>query len=213
MSKRAHRMYVQAFHAERASWRAVIQCNIARSIRLIIDAMNDAQNAAYPASPSSSKNSVSRSSSRRNSEATNNHSSESQTTPTTPSSPALNADHLKLKMRLSPLIQVEEALARKLTQAGTSAHAAAKVSDGTRTHKAREFSVNSATQWKGVFGRLRHDARQSVESDLLIDWDDPQDPGVVLHACADDMKRLWNDPVIQKLLEMQNVRVEELAGL
>lgn len=46
-----------------------------------------------------------------------------------------------------------------------------------------------------------------------IDFDDPQDPGKVLFACADDMKRLWADPIIQDLLKAKGVRLRELGGL
>jgi guanine nucleotide-binding protein subunit alpha len=120
--------------------------------------------------------------------------------------PPLTADHQKLKMRLSPLIQVEESLVRKLTLTGASQY----VDNGRR---AKEVCVNSTTGWKDAFGRLVRDARESLESEFLIDWNDPSDPGVVLHACAEDIKRLWNDPVIQRLLEMRKLRVEEVAGL
>lgn len=116
-------------------------------------------------------------------------------------------------MRLSPMIQVEEILIRKLTLAGSAEHIVNDLSDGQQSARGKEVAVNSNTPWKGVFGRLKQETRDSIESDLLIDWDDPQDPGVVLHACADDMKRLWNDPTIQKLLDVQKMRLEEVAGL
>jgi guanine nucleotide-binding protein subunit alpha len=67
--------------------------------------------------------------------------------------------------------------------------------------------------WKDAFGRLVKNMRESVESEFLIDWEDPNDPGAVLHACADDIKRLWHDPVIQRLLEVKKLRVEEVSGL
>jgi guanine nucleotide-binding protein alpha-1 subunit len=121
--------------------------------------------------------------------------------------PQLTAEHQTLKMRLSPLVQIEESLIRKLTLSG----AAEYLNDGR--NYAKEVTVNSTLGWKNAFSRLVKDGRESVESDLLIDWDDPNDPGVVLNACADDIKRLWHDPVIQRLLDVRKLRVEEVAGL
>ena len=40
-----------------------------------------------------------------------------------------------------------------------------------------------------------------------------QDPSRVLHACADDMITLWNDPTIKAMLRAQAVRLEDLPGL
>ena len=123
-----------------------------------------------------------------------------------PDHPPLTPDHLKLKMRLSPLIQVEESLVRKLTLTGTNEHA-------NNARRTKEVTVNSMAGWKDGFGRLLKNMRESVESEFLIDWEDPNDPGAVLHACADDIKRLWHDPVIQRLLEVKKLRVEEVSGL
>jgi hypothetical protein len=108
---------------------------------------------------------------------------------------------------------VEERLIRKLTLSSSPKFADGKISEVQRVQLAKEVFVNSTTQWKSVFGRLLKGARDSFDSENMIDWDDPEDPGVVLHECANDMKRLWNDPVIQELLEMQNLRIEEVAGL
>lgn len=77
----------------------------------------------------------------------------------------------------------------------------------------REMYVNSTGQWKHIFSRLVKDVRDSFDSENMIDWDDTNDPGVILHACADDIKKLWHDPTIQTLLEMQKLRIEEVAGL
>jgi guanine nucleotide-binding protein alpha-1 subunit len=133
------------------------------------------------------------------------HESQSLNPTAIPNCPPLTADHQKLKLRLSPLIQIEESLVRKLTLTGAAGYI-----DG---RKIKEACVNSTTGWKEAFGRLVKGARESVDSEFLIDWNDPNDPGVVLHACVDDIKRLWNDPVIQRLLEVRKLRIEEVAGL
>lgn len=108
-------------------------------------------------------------------------------------------------MRLAPLIQVEAALIRKILPPGQS--------DNCPLH---EVCINPNAGWKGAFNRLlNHSAgnRESCDSMDMIDWSDPDDPGVILHACAEDMKRLWMDPIVKKLMEVEKMRPEEMAGL
>ncbi|EGO29383.1 hypothetical protein SERLADRAFT_457028 [Serpula lacrymans var. lacrymans S7.9] len=184
----------KAFRAERASWRAVIQLNVVHSVRTIIDLMNKAQASSYSSSSVSSR-------------------------PNTPFKeyPNLTGEHLKLKMRLAPLMQVEEGLLRKLLPACSPAFAASHLSAITnlpyseRMNNVKEVTVNSTSLWKGAFARLMN-SRESCESENLVNWDDPDDPGVILHACAEDMTRLWNDPTIKQLLQVEKMRLEEMAG-
>lgn len=134
--------------------------------------------------------------------------------------PPLTPDHLKLKMRLAPLLQVEEVLIRRLSPSGSpnfdSAHLAPLTNlpySERSKNPTKEVAVNSTTQWKGAFTRFITNTRSSFESDRAIDWDDPDDPGVVLHACSEDMARLWGDPTVKKLLRLKQLRLEEMAGL
>lgn len=137
----------------------------------------------------------------------------------TPDYPTLSPELLRLKMRLLPLQQVEENLLRRLSSAGSSEFEATHLSPVTnipysgKTTKGKEITVNSTSQWKGAFSRLLSAARTSFESGADIDFEDPDDPGVVLHACADDMMRLWNDPTIKALLHARKQRLEDMAGL
>ncbi|KAJ3569837.1 hypothetical protein NP233_g4785 [Leucocoprinus birnbaumii] len=181
----------KAFRAEKASWRAVVQLNVARSIRLILEAMTEAQTP-----PSSRSNS-----------------------PVPPVDlPNLTPEHLRLKMRLLPLQQVEENLLRRLSSAGSSEIEATHLSPVTnlpyagKSVKGKEVTVNSSSHWKGAFSRLLSNARSSFESGADIDFEDPNDPGVILHACAEDMMRLWNDPTIKALLSARKQRLEDMAG-
>ncbi|KAH7910974.1 guanine nucleotide binding protein, alpha subunit [Hygrophoropsis aurantiaca] len=190
----------KAFRTERASWRAVIQLNVVQSIHIILELMSKAHAHTHPSSSSiPSRPSTSSGSPKEY--------------------PPLTAEHLKLKMRLAPLMQVEEALIRKLLPPGVGAHALAGMMNlpyAERMHASPqrpEVSVNSAGSWKGAFSRLINGtARQSCESSDMIDFENPEDPGVVLAACADDMIRLWADPTVKKLLEIEKMRPEEMAG-
>ncbi|KAJ7145395.1 guanine nucleotide binding protein, alpha subunit [Mycena crocata] len=179
----------KAFRAERASWRAIVQLNVVRSIHVILDVITRAQN-------------------RR---------SHDEARP--PESPTVDDDLLALKMRLSPLIQVEEVLMQRLIPSGPDRSDAARLAQLTNIPYSerprnvnREVAVNSATQWKDVFTRLVSSDKDSFDSEKAIDWEDPNDPGVVLHALAEDMKALWNNQTVQALLVRQNLRLQEAAG-
>lgn len=126
--------------------------------------------------------------------------------------PYLTPELLKLKLRLSPLIQVEEILTKRLTPAGSMEVGSLGHFDRPKI-TIKEVAVNSTAQWREAFNRLRANTRESFDSEHAIDWDDPNDPGVVLSACSEDIIRLWNEPLIRKLLEKQNLRLEEMGGL
>jgi hypothetical protein len=195
----------QAFHAEKASWRAVIQLNVVQSIHAILDLVSKAHTASSGASSSAST------SSRRASTSSSSAPSPTGTPPI--EYPPLTPEHLKLKMRLAPLNQVEAALIRRLLPPD-------QVEGLTRSNLTappfhQEISVNSSMGWKNTFNRLLRNpnGRDSCDSMDLINWSDPDDPGVVLHACSEDMIKLWADPTIRKLMEIEKMRPEEMAGL
>jgi guanine nucleotide-binding protein subunit alpha len=81
-----------------------------------------------------------------------------------------------------------------------------------RQGKFREIAINSTAQWKGAFGRLIATARASMDSGADIDFDDSNDPGVILNACAEDIIKLWNDPTVKILLKAQKIRLESMPG-
>ncbi|KII91164.1 hypothetical protein PLICRDRAFT_696280 [Plicaturopsis crispa FD-325 SS-3] len=176
----------KAFHAERASWKAVIQLNIVRSVRIILDAMSDAQAAARPTSP------------RENTPARH-----------APEYPPLTAEHLKLKMRLAPLIQVEDVLMRKISGGAPQEQRGDDYSD--REHFAtREPAVHSGAAWKHTFTRLINNRQGHEQSDVEAAEDDPAT--TVLNACGEDCMRLWADPTIKQLLIAHKMRLQEMAG-
>jgi hypothetical protein len=78
----------------------------------------------------------------------------------------------------------------------------------------REVAVNSALGWKGAINRmLAVDPHASSESVAHADPTNPNDPGRVLSACAEDMRALWADPVVRAILMERRVRLEEMSGL
>ncbi|EDR07084.1 guanine nucleotide-binding protein alpha-4 subunit [Laccaria bicolor S238N-H82] len=165
----------QTFHTERASWRAVIQLNVVRSIHLIFDAISKAE---------------------ETSSGSQDFAVDLIASP----------EFLKLKLRLAPLLQVRETLIRRLTPAGSSETEATlrigrdmSYSERTKNYM-KEVTINSAVQWKGSFGR-RDVGRSSFDTDKAMNWEDADDPGRILHACSEDMIRLWEDPMTKNFLD------------
>lgn len=117
-------------------------------------------------------------------------------------------------MKLLPLRQIEELLIRKLNPIGSTETEATHLSPHV-AGKARfkEFTVHSTTQWKVAFGKILTASRTSIESGAEIDLDNPNDPGIVLNACAEDIVKLWNDPTVHELLREQKIRLEDMSGL
>ncbi|KAJ7504961.1 guanine nucleotide binding protein, alpha subunit [Mycena galericulata] len=184
----------KGFRAERASWRAVIQLNVIRSFRIILDAIARASNTGeLPPSPRSSYSSHSR------------------------DSPHPDSDLMTLRARLIPLLQIEDVLVQRLSAPGMnniSGHAAASTSHTPiqiPRRAGKEVAVNSTVAWKSAFLR-DGTGRESFDTQHAVDWDDPADPGPLLHARAADMRRLWAHPTVHAILERQGVRLQELPG-
>ncbi|PFH52074.1 hypothetical protein AMATHDRAFT_57911 [Amanita thiersii Skay4041] len=183
----------KAFRTERASWRAVVQLNVVRSIRLILDAMEDAQQGYFPVADDDESGN-----------------------PSPPVEfPTLSSEHLRLRMRLLPLLRVEEALLHRLRHAGSTECEPTQLPHSQEhgpSNYSKEITVHSSSQWKSAFGRIMSAARGSFESGADIEFNDPEDPGVILHACYKDIMQLWNDPIIRELLRVMKIRLEEMAG-
>jgi guanine nucleotide-binding protein alpha-1 subunit len=202
----------KAFREERGLWRAVIQLNVARSIRLILDTMTAAQAPPESQSPPFLDSPLS---------PQGDYGRPFSPPPATATGyPPLSPEHLKLKMRLGPLLQVEKTLWRKLSPEGTVDLEGTRLASTSNLPSVydrakSEYSVNSASGWRGAFGRLLTggEPRNSIDSHSGINFDDPDDPGLILYNCADDMNRLWNDPTIRSLLELQKLRLEDMPGL
>ncbi|KAJ7782839.1 guanine nucleotide-binding protein alpha-4 subunit [Mycena metata] len=172
----------KAFRAERPSWRAVVHLNVVRSIRLIVNALAEAEAAAASPVPPADDD---------------------------PVYPPITPELLTLKMRLLPLQQVEEALLGKLTPGAKLSTAQDSVN---AQREASEVYINSATPWKGAFSRLMNNVRSSVDGPEVDEPQDSRDARQLLHACSEDMIRLWTHPTVKLVLEAHRLRLEDMAG-
>ena len=130
--------------------------------------------------------------------------------------PPLGPEQLKLKMKLSPLLRMEDVLIQKL--APNSQHHikgespdlvfndASNAPDAPAVPIRTELTINSRSTWKSAFKKWT----KGVED---IDFDDPTDPGRVLFACKDDVMALWFDPIVRQILDIAKVRPQDQGGL
>jgi guanine nucleotide-binding protein subunit alpha len=85
--------------------------------------------------------------------------------------------------------------------------------ESTRGSVPKEVSINSATPWKGAFSRLMANARGTVDGPEQNEPQDSRTARQLLHACSEDMIKLWNDPTVQSILRIHRLRLEDMAGL
>ena len=162
----------------------MIQLNVVRSIRIIIDALDSTSSAKLSPPASSDRGKL--------------------TVPT---------DILQLKLRLSPLRTVEETLVRRLSPADSDLTEGASHRRLT-SHSSTELLVRSTWKEsfnRIVSHPKAPDSGNDVDD--AASSGDPDDPGRTLATLLDDMKALWTHPFTHKVLESQQLRVRELGGL
>jgi guanine nucleotide-binding protein alpha-1 subunit len=130
---------------------------------------------------------------------------------------ALAPDLLKSKARLAPLLELEEALRKRLVPEGSDEREPTML-DRTKSF-VREIAVQA--NWKSSWGKgeEKEGADENGErihvgpDDDEAVWNDTTNPNRILFECSTDMIRLWNDPMTHQLLAYQKLRMEEVAGL
>ncbi|KAI0088998.1 G-alpha-domain-containing protein [Irpex rosettiformis] len=181
------RLYTpSSFRDERILWRSVIQLNVVRSIRLILDTISDVRRHELPFSSTSAASSGS--------------DDESVRLPF----------HLEtITMRLLPLRHIEALLIAKLvppnedeaTHLGLGMGVGTGVVHGYYRNQREIFVRPGATntggrpQSAGTCGQETADESQAV-----------------LNQCREDMIALWNDPTVRDVLRKRKVRLEESPG-
>ena len=228
----------RAWVQERTSWKAVIQLNLIRSINTIVDALAEelahhqppvSQAHSGPPSPSSDDGSSGARSAATATAAT------TTTTTAAADQVLIPADRrgvlMKLRMRLTPLRQVEVDLKARLGAgtsevseaaaaalhgehpAGLDAMMATPFDDAAYASAARRFNpkdvvVRSHRAWKE-----REKARKDKDRGSLLR---PNSPGSsasdkrdsateVLAGCAEDVAALWLDPVVREIVHKRRL--------
>ncbi|PIL26881.1 hypothetical protein GSI_11061 [Ganoderma sinense ZZ0214-1] len=214
----------KAWRAERASWRAVIQLNLVRSINSILDVLSaEMSKSPNPTSP--------------------HHHPDTSDSPG-PSSPLSSAlafqfshTHALLKLRLAPLRRVEADLKQLI---GAATHelvedrpfdaplslspsddlvAAAPFLDGSGSRRRpTEFYVRANNTWREAVRSAYHRIAGPAGEDggggvrPSADGSKLEDATEIIASCAADMKALWEDQVVLDLLRRRKIRMELSPG-
>ncbi|EKM53968.1 uncharacterized protein PHACADRAFT_145501 [Phanerochaete carnosa HHB-10118-sp] len=178
----------KAFHAEAEAWRAVIHLNLVRAVNYILESLNTSTQTSGQSSGSgtggaSSMSTVS-SGGRHGSTDTLRH----------------------LRMRLSPLRQVELILHRRLCVDGPSGSSsrgtrAQRSSSSASSSRQPDLTVRVRSGWKA----LARIGRQTS----LTGQDELQDMRQIIDACRDDIIALWADDAVQAGLRKHNIDLED----
>ncbi|KAF9231558.1 guanine nucleotide binding protein, alpha subunit [Melanogaster broomeanus] len=186
-----------AFREERILWRSVIQLNIVRSVRTIMDALSSVR---LPFVDSGGEDSDD-------------------------AAPHIPHELDLLKMRLTPLRHIEALLIARLVPPNEDeptslvgsnsvtvyhSHHRSRSSDRSRN---QEVFVRPGATWKGALAKSSHkDGPPTFLGDTESGMPGRDEAQEVLHACSDDIISLWNDKFVREVLRRRKIRLEELPG-
>lgn len=175
----------EAWKEERASWRAVIQLNLVRSIITIVETLQIEMDTPKDDNAA-----------RRWSLSDASHGDEPLL------SVPLTNKHQLLKLRLGPLRRVQADLKKQLGAGTEEILNGNDLSDGEDERRlgTREFGVRA---WKDALSRHgTFDGEQHMDNATEV-----------IVSCKDDMKALWTDEAVKALLTKRRMRIEDSAGL
>ncbi|OCH86407.1 P-loop containing nucleoside triphosphate hydrolase protein [Obba rivulosa] len=226
----------RAWLAERASWRAVIQLNLIRSVNTILDALSDELARAHADTRSSSPSPPFRPSSvvPRLDAAV----AAAAAAANAPPPLLLAAKHSLLRLRLAPLRRVEADLTRRLGAASVderfdAPEAAAPPAAGAdadhdlmvatpfdaayaRARRAPgEPFVRTNRSWRdslGEYTRARSGGRAHGRGQSTERGSQADDVTEVIASCMEDISELWADDVVQEMLRRRKMRLDHGPG-
>lgn len=182
-----------AFHEERILWRSVIQLNIVRSVRTILDALSDVR---LPTLDSGGEDSDD-------------------------GGANIPQELEMLQMRLTPLRHIEALLIAKLIppsedeaasligSSAISAYHSHRSRSSERSWRAQEVFVRPGATWKGALAKSTRTRPVSLGNTGMQTRDEAQE---VIHSCSYDIMALWNDRLVREVLRRRKIRLEESSG-
>jgi len=193
---------------ERASWRAVIYLNLVRNVNQILNLLD--------------RETSDRSIFHMEGDMSDSSSEEIRIARAKSLPPLKFKEHHRLwQQRLRPLLGVQKDLERRLGSASmemytTSVTTAAPFDAPASSRKGiSEFSIHSTNGWKSALGKLRNMRIGPLENekDALKQANDLDDELIeTLVSCRNDIKELWEDPIIQEMLTRRKIRIEDSPG-
>ncbi|KAL4248987.1 P-loop containing nucleoside triphosphate hydrolase [Abortiporus biennis] len=140
------------------------------------------------------------------------------------SSSPLTDNHKRIRMRLLPLLAIEEELTKKLFPELSLAMTHGPKEGDNVAPGFREVCVRAGSGWKNVLntiisqqqqqngyldGKGRGAAYQGMNGNGTSKIDDPT---TVLAACKEDIVTLWEDQVVRGILKKRGVRLQDMPG-
>ena len=216
-----------AWNAERASWRSVIQLNLVRSIITIVETLQAEMAGDRPSSdslPQSARHSpaISPKSSSSFTTATPTGNIVPQQSTSDSASSLLNGKHQLLQLRLGPLRRVEADLKKRFGEQAYEDEGVQSIPLGPL-----RLDVDPQELYKKEFGvgELMEALKKSLRSQETPRGGDPglnrmvttdnvvDEVTEVIASCKDDMVALWSDPAVRTVLKNWNICLEDSAGL
>lgn len=147
-----------------------------------------------------------------------------------PPSPKFSEKHRLLKLRLTPLREVQRDLERRLGAASqevasSGGYTATAPFDSSSNYpgpsrskrRPQEFFINSSNGWKSALDKFRPktSSTRPTTAGGTRRGKERQDDEItdVIAGCGDDIKALWDDPVVRDVLSRQRSRIEDSPGL
>ncbi|KAG8953506.1 hypothetical protein FRC04_002348 [Tulasnella sp. 424] len=196
-----------AFQNERLSWRLVIQLNLVKSIRRILEAVINAQPALdSPMTERSIVPSDDRWDTSTSGIAYPRMSVDSFQSTLTGSTRDTN-DFTDFKMRLMPLLRAEEILTTKLASPDSLYYRGDAL--GGREGYNHLSWTNSSSNGKEMY--VRSGDMWKLKTGVVSDVGDPdidEAAGLIFQA-RDDMMRLWVSPAVRSILEREKINLSE----
>lgn len=221
----------KAWQAERASWRAVIQLNLVRSINSILDVLSQ----EMASSPSTTSPTTSPFMRPTTAQGANRFDPSTSTSPTDGSSTSSDPDglqftntHALLKLRLAPLRRVEADLKQLIgaatdelapdafgapAQAADDANGAVLYDGSPPRRRPAEFYVRSNQSWRDALRSTYQGAGAASERAAAAHESKLENATEIIASCAVDMEALWADPVVREVLRRRRMRIEQAPGL
>ncbi|EAU82769.1 hypothetical protein CC1G_10888 [Coprinopsis cinerea okayama7 len=194
----------KAFENDAEIWRPVIHLNLVRSINFLVNFL-------------SSRLTNLRDSTNQHSHSLSTQSSSSSLHSSASSPPSKkngqNTELRKLLVRLAPLRQVEDSLARALS-GGSLSNSSSPFSPAYNPAKAPEIAFPSGYGWKKALlsGRKLGSGNGGNGGNGSSDMSEFGQASRILAACGEDIVKLWNDPGVQQILKAADIALDEQPG-
>ena len=198
-----------AWNEERASWRAVVQLNLLRSVVAIVETLQ----AELDGDPVTSRplSTLDMNVDTLLQTSLDSTSSEAEIASPCLSAPLTDKHHI-LKVRLGPLRHVEADLKRRLGAASVEDTGSAIddmseniVDANSVQNQSREFGVRG---WKDMLAKWTKDTKLGCDNDQPVD-----DATEVIASCREDMKALWTDQTVRDILAKRQMKLQDSAAL